>query len=103
MYGDRVIYQGAHELMQRHSTIAPTFGYYFTYSGSTSFTETLGLTRDDWGVVHTDELIYLVNSTSLYPLITKGAEDFSMSESLVNLWTSFATTGFDNLLEKCGI
>jgi carboxylesterase type B len=98
MVGDRIIVQGVYESMLHHSKIASTYGYYFSYEGSSSISEYTGLNRADWGISHADELIYLMNSTSFYPPLTVGTKDYEISEYFVNLWTNFATFGYFTLL-----
>jgi hypothetical protein len=49
MLGDRWITSGLHKGMQYHSSIAPTYGYHFTYKGKYSVSHGLGLNKADWG------------------------------------------------------
>ncbi|XP_035711816.1 esterase E4 [Folsomia candida] len=99
-FGDRLIVQGVHAIMEQHSKIAPTYGYMFSYAGERSIVQTSGLNRDNWGVAHTNEMLYLYNNTKQFPNMNETSKDFKVSETLVNLWTSFAEAGIPSLHES---
>ena len=51
MLGDRFIVSGLHKGMQYHSSIAPTYGFKFSYKGRYSVSHGLSLNRADWGEI----------------------------------------------------
>ena len=85
---------GIHRGMQEHSRIAPTYGYFFNYTGEFGILQRTGMTREEAGIAHYDDVQYLLNSTQFHKSITLGTPDGAMSEFLVDLWTNFATTGY---------
>lgn len=82
-----------HKGLKYHSRIAPTYGYYFNYTGRYGTSSIYGLSNEEWGPVsHDDDLIYLVNSTT-YPPLAVGEPEYEMGEILTNVWATFATFG----------
>ncbi|ODM95633.1 Esterase FE4 [Orchesella cincta] len=92
MVGDRLIVAAVHKGLQYHSKIAPTYGYFFNYTGRYGTASIYGLKNEDWGISHDDDLIYLFNSTT-YQALKVGEREYDFSEFLINVWTNFASTG----------
>lgn len=79
------------------NTLHPLYFYQFNYRGTFSFSSLVTGNEIDYGVAHGDELVYLFSPS----VLGKSAGDASMSENdlkvvkaMVELWTSFAATGF---------
>jgi carboxylesterase type B len=94
MFGDRGIVQGVHAAMQYHSSLAPTYGYLMNYDGDLSILKNLFLRKKDFGISHTDELLYLLNSTTFSDPLVVGTKDYKFSETFIKLWTTFADTWY---------
>ena len=45
------------------------------------------------GVTHTDDLLYLLNSTLLYAPLKVTDPEFKISEYMTEAWANFATSG----------
>ncbi|XP_046639314.1 venom carboxylesterase-6-like isoform X1 [Daphnia pulicaria] len=70
----------------------PTFYYFYTHRGQFSFPQLVGITPEmDFGVCHADEL-FLMFTAGYLPLIST-PDDVKVSETLLDLWTSFAKDG----------
>jgi len=50
MMGDRLIISAVHRGLQYHSKVAPTYGYFFNFTGQYGSAETYGLKNEDWGM-----------------------------------------------------
>ncbi|XP_035712841.1 venom carboxylesterase-6 [Folsomia candida] len=92
MMGDRLIMSAIHKGLKYHARIAPTFGYFFNYTGRYGTAAIYGLNNHEWGISHDDDLIYLMNSTTYAPMKV-GEPEYEISEFLTNVWASFATHG----------
>lgn len=74
----------------------PIYFYNFDYRGSYSSTSSAMGNETDYGVAHADELQYIFSP----PAIDKPADakfsktDLQVQKTMVELWTSFAETGF---------
>jgi hypothetical protein len=44
---------GIHRGMEEHSRIAPTYGYFFNYTGEFGILQRTGMTREEAGILHT--------------------------------------------------
>jgi len=99
MYGDRYLMTGIYRGMMEHSRIAPTYGYFFNYTGEFSILQQTGMTREEAGISHYDDVRYLFNSSQLHKSISLGHPDAGMSEFMVDLWTNFATVGLELNIE----
>jgi len=92
MYGDRWLMTGIYSGMIKHSRVAPTYGYFFNYYGQRSLLQGYGMTREESGISHEDDIQYLFNSTSMDPFVP-GSPDASISEFMVEIFTNFAGVG----------
>ncbi|CAL8118952.1 unnamed protein product [Orchesella dallaii] len=92
MVGDRLIVAAVHKGLEYHSKVAPTYGYFFNYTGRYGTASVYGLNNEDWGISHDDDLIYMFNSTT-YQALKVGEREYDFSEFLINVWTNFASTG----------
>ncbi|CAH0703530.1 unnamed protein product [Spodoptera exigua] len=72
----------------------PVYLYELTYRAANSFSQIFGDPQGDYGVCHADDLMHLFPIEFLTNPITP--EDLKMSETIVTLWTNFATTGNPN-------
>ncbi|XP_046753947.1 esterase E4-like [Diprion similis] len=75
----------------------PQYFYTFNYRGTWSNTYLYGKTLVDYGVAHADDLGYIFPYVDFNVLLalnkTWNTKDLQMMETLVQLWTSFATHG----------
>lgn len=92
MVTDAAFWYPTMEAIERHK--GPVYLYYFDYLGNNSFLDLLGSRRMIYAAFHTDELIYLFNTTAFFPPLT--GNDLAVSQSLVKLWTTFVKTGSPN-------
>lgn len=70
LYTDRSFYYPAYRTLQLHlnTSKAPLYFYNFTYRGENSFSDFDPQTRgQDFGVVHSDDLIYLFEARGAFP------------------------------------
>ncbi|KAF9804958.1 hypothetical protein SFRURICE_007861 [Spodoptera frugiperda] len=72
----------------------PVYLYELTYRSANSFSQIFGDPKGDYGVCHADDLMHLFPIGFLTNPISP--EDLKMSETIVTLWTNFATTGNPN-------
>ncbi|XP_022832964.1 venom carboxylesterase-6-like [Spodoptera litura] len=72
----------------------PVYLYELTYRGANSFSQIFGDPQGDYGVCHADDLMHLFPIGFLSNPFSP--EDLKMSETIVTLWTNFATTGNPN-------
>uniref|UniRef100_A0A1B6M112 Carboxylic ester hydrolase n=1 Tax=Graphocephala atropunctata TaxID=36148 RepID=A0A1B6M112_9HEMI len=82
--------------LQAAATKSPVYFYEFTYRGKYSISNLFCSCRDNLGVSHADDLLYLLKmGAGLSPLETD--EDKEMVDIMVNIWTSFIRTGVPSL------
>jgi carboxylesterase type B len=79
------------------SQFAPTFATVLAFEGSWSFIIPQYGYDHPLGVAHADDLQYLFNSTE-FPLFTTQSKEYRFSRRLVNMWSTFAHTGYGNSL-----
>lgn len=75
------------------------FYYEFSYRGKTSLIETYG-TKEDYGVSHTDDLMYLfpLSKLSFSSDIKQNEKDEQMIDVLTNIWFNFAKYRYEKNL-----
>ncbi|CAL8072147.1 unnamed protein product [Orchesella dallaii] len=91
--GDRTITTGVYKFLQRHSQVAPTYGYFFTHSpstGSSFLAQLMGMRTNEYGVSHGDELPFIFSMDQLSDDFTN-KEDLAISKFLVDLCVNFAS------------
>ncbi|XP_018575849.1 venom carboxylesterase-6-like isoform X2 [Anoplophora glabripennis] len=70
--------------------------YNFNYTGQYSYGDVFAATNEninyDWGVSHCDDLLYLFNSSALFPIVDNN-NDKVMIKTMTDLWTNFAIYG----------
>nr|BAE94685.1 juvenile hormone esterase [Psacothea hilaris] len=70
--------------------------YNFNYTGQYSYGDVFAATKEDinydWGVSHCDDLLYLFNSSALFPEFENN-NDLIMIQTMTDLWTNFAIYG----------
>lgn len=96
MYTDAWFYIGADKAVRDHleTLSSPVYYYFFEYRGSSSFSALFGDPERDYGVSHSDELLYLFPIAEiLYPDKPPTNEDLKMTDVLTELWVNFAKTG----------
>lgn len=93
MYSDAWFNSGADlaNIAHLQSLSSPVFYYYFNYKGSISFSHIFGSTKEDFGVCHCDELLYLFPMGDFKKTYSK--QDLKMVDILTTLWYNFAKTG----------
>ncbi|XP_069689981.1 juvenile hormone esterase-like [Periplaneta americana] len=96
MASDRFFTQSVHKAAQLHKRAghSPVYLYKFAYRGKYSYTPRAdyGNGEVNLGVGHSDELIYLFKHTE-YPEVPEDHPDVVVINTLITLWTNFATYG----------
>lgn len=77
-------------MLHRASTLVYKYNFYFNHFLNANTDDLNGL-----GVVHADDLFMLFNSKMTPPLTP---DDTKASKILIDLWTSFATDGYNHLI-----
>jgi len=77
--------------LHRQFTSQPVYYYHYNHEGQFTIPILLGVHNKDLGVCHADEL-FLLFRHHLLPRI-ETPDDVAVSKLLIDLWTSFATTG----------
>lgn len=96
MFGDRFFaapFKRALEMHTKYVTDASTYAYIFSYKGSHGLPEKLRFQSKDYGVMHYDDLQFLLNSTEYFQPIYSTSPDHPMSANMVNLWWNFMFHG----------
>jgi len=95
MYSDGWFLMGADNTIRTHYQYSskPIYQYLFDYRGSVSYGTLFGDPTHDYGVCHTDDLLYLLNRRSIFPDYKPTDLDTKMSDVITTLWTNFAATG----------
>ncbi|KAF2896699.1 hypothetical protein ILUMI_09475, partial [Ignelater luminosus] len=95
MYTDGLFLWGLDATVRLHFKYSnqPVYQYLFGYRGSTSYSKLFGDPLHNYGVSHTDELLYLFPLKTTFPKYTPSRRDEKMIDLLTTLWTNFATTG----------
>uniref|UniRef100_A0ABD2X6V0 Carboxylic ester hydrolase n=1 Tax=Trichogramma kaykai TaxID=54128 RepID=A0ABD2X6V0_9HYME len=92
---------GIHQVIkaQVESNSSSTYMYVFTYDEEYSYVRSLCNT-DEPGASHMDELRYLFTArpTDIFKIkaIEKSTVSYKMMETMIELWTNFAKTGYEN-------
>lgn len=71
----------------------PVFLYKFAYKGSLSYSSFFTGTKDDFGVGHLDDMIYLFRTPILFPEFKKNSESANLIGSMTETLVSFAKNG----------
>ncbi|OXA51672.1 Venom carboxylesterase-6 [Folsomia candida] len=82
---------GVHKALQAHSTLAPTYGYMFSYNGKYNLATLAGIKPQEWGVGQGEDLFYVLNSTHLYQGFQKTDHEMILAKIMVNLFGNFAS------------
>lgn len=73
---------------------SPVYYYHFAYKGTATMGKRLGKSKNDYGVIHGDELQYLFPlGERFFNDIILTTEDNKMIDILTELWFNFANTG----------
>ncbi|XP_046751717.1 esterase E4-like [Diprion similis] len=80
---------------QSTTAVNPQYFYNFDYRGELSHSNKYGGTMVNYGVSHSDDLIYIFPNTLKFSSLnkTRSKKDFEMVDIMVELWTSFAIEG----------
>ncbi|PSN39538.1 Venom carboxylesterase-6 [Blattella germanica] len=96
LYTDRFVVHAVHKATVLHTYAghAPVFQYNFAYRGLYSFSDVaeFGNKPMNLGVVHMDDLIYLIPS-QIFNVWPPGHPDRQVIDVMVTLWTNFIRTG----------
>ncbi|KAJ9591664.1 hypothetical protein L9F63_001809, partial [Diploptera punctata] len=96
LYTDRYVVHAVHKAVSLHSTAGhePIYRYNFAYRGLYSFVDLaeIGNKPENLGVVHMDDLIYLI-PMPVFNIWPPGHPDRDVRELMITLWTNFATYG----------
>ncbi|ODN02960.1 Venom carboxylesterase-6 [Orchesella cincta] len=94
MYTDRIFTNGIQQAIRSHGSIAPTYAYIFSYKGQNyNLGEVFGAAKSEWGVVHTEDLFYMFNSSVFHHGFKRKDPEYKMSEIMTNLIGNFAKNG----------
>lgn len=93
IFSDRLILKGLDESLTLYTqyNTKPTYAYYYTHKGNTNLLTLFGLPEDFDAVSHGDELPMIFNGDFTAP--PTSVEDLRVSKTLIDLWTSFASSG----------
>ncbi|XP_067006679.2 juvenile hormone esterase [Anabrus simplex] len=95
LYADSIINFGqyrAAKLISRKSR-APVYFYKFSYPGKWSYIYWPPGTNDTYGVVHHDDLIYLIYNSVYFPMMTSQDKEYQMMKTMTKMWTDFMKEG----------
>nr|CAD7256157.1 unnamed protein product [Timema shepardi] len=96
LYTDRSFVFASHQtnLLHAQAGHTPLYTYHFAYRGLYSYSTifTYG-NPTDFGVSHSDDLIYLFKTPAFFPAFPEGHQDLKVVDTLVTLWTNFAKYG----------
>ncbi|PSN42536.1 hypothetical protein C0J52_03842 [Blattella germanica] len=95
MFTDSWFLSGADEAVKLHvdTDAAPVFYYYFDYRGTDSYSTLYGDPTTDYGVSHSDELLYILYDDVTFPNRTLSEDDEKMVDIMTSIWANFASTG----------
>merc|ERR1711881_427966 len=103
MFGDAVFLKNDQKTVSHMSEgRAPVFNYLLTYKGSNSVASLFTESEEDFGVVHGDDLQYLLK-TPLTPLDEFNEDDKKMIDLMVTYWSNFAKYGNPTPFKNAGI
>ncbi|KAF2900148.1 hypothetical protein ILUMI_06038, partial [Ignelater luminosus] len=74
-------------------TDQPVYYYVFGYRGNYSYASWSEVDSYDYGVSHTDDLLYLFSPQAVFPDYEPSASDNRVRDILTELWVNFATFG----------
>ncbi|XP_012525770.2 venom carboxylesterase-6 [Monomorium pharaonis] len=77
--------------MQAKANQSPVWFYYFSYRGAHSLSDVLSSTTENYGVAHSDDVFYVLDTPYVDPTTTQ--KDRDMQKQLINFWVLFATEG----------
>ncbi|XP_058466089.1 juvenile hormone esterase-like [Malaya genurostris] len=80
-------------LSQRNSQRAPVSVYYFNFKGQFSYSYLYTYTREDFGVCHSDELLYLFRNTDVAVDFPTGSPEWIMAKGFVDYISKTAREG----------
>ncbi|KAK7016407.1 hypothetical protein SK128_019436 [Halocaridina rubra] len=83
------------ELALLHSNQQKVYVYELQHKGQYSTTDLYNNTLGKEWVSHADDLQYLYGNNPYFPPLER-AEDLQVQDTMLTLWTNFATTGYGN-------
>ena len=92
MTTDALFYLPFHKSIQAHFRIAPTYATIFGFKGTYGFGSLFGYQQSDYGVAHTDDIWFYLNSTTYLPGFRTTDPDYEMVKFMTNWIYQFATT-----------
>ncbi|KAK4880583.1 hypothetical protein RN001_008729 [Aquatica leii] len=96
MYMDSLYLHGADFAVDLHLTKSKQSVYYyiFGYKGSQSYCKLYdSSTECDYGVCHSDDLLYIFNDNKHFPNFERNEDDNKVIDLMTKLWVTFATHG----------
>ncbi|KAJ8673056.1 hypothetical protein QAD02_004317 [Eretmocerus hayati] len=81
--------------LQAAASSSPVYMYYYSYRGSQSYSDHLSRSTKNYGTCHTDDMNLVVENPDIDP--TKTEEERTMSNFLMDMWTSVAYYGVPRL------
>lgn len=98
LFTDRAFVHPLYKTIQSYlkyadTKVNPIYLYKFTYKGSLSYSALYTGTKDDFGVGHLDDLIYLFRTPILFPEFKKNSEPANLIRSMTEIFVSFAKNG----------
>lgn len=98
MFTDRAFYHPYYKTIETYLQYAdtkynPVYLYRFTYKGPISYSLLYTGTKDDYGVGHLDDLIYMFRTPALFPEFPKDSPYAALIKDLITTYVNFARNG----------
>lgn len=93
MYTDRIFTNGLQQSIRTQGSIAPTYAYIFDFMGNYNLGQVFGAAKQEWGVVHTEDLFFIFNSSIFHHGFKRNDPEYKLSEIVTNLLANFAKFG----------
>lgn len=89
---DRLFATGLWKSLRLHSKVGPTYGITFSYKTSRGFAARLNLNPNNFGVPHSEDLVYMFNRTDIEP-ISKKDDDYEIVKLFQSIFQNFLNYG----------
>ncbi|KAF2901468.1 hypothetical protein ILUMI_04718 [Ignelater luminosus] len=95
MFSDAAVLTTEDVTVELHTKYSrkPVYYYLFGYKGSASFCDQFSGDTEDFGVCHSDDLLYLFNCESILPDYKPTESDEKVTDLMTTLWANFAKYG----------
>lgn len=93
MYTDRIFTNTIQKAIRYHGSVSPVYAYLFDFMGKYNLGQVFGAAKSEWGVVHTEDLFYVFNSSVFHDGFRRNDPEYRLSEIMTNLISNFARHG----------